>query len=188
MSPPRPQPDDRCGASSHALRSLLMSVMRSPDLADHAGLLVMFGSDAAVAERCPAVRKLFSPSPSATDGQHEQRSSPWSLPRNHHSSLAPVFARSLVSRACPCSLCICFNRPSSTCCFNASSPKTNGPNGSPIPTGERCLRCSGRTRTFTVRSRSTWIATSITPSNRSRRAWIEALYSIQGLCPTAFTT
>ena len=97
MSPPQPQPDDRCGASSHALRSLLMSVMRSPDLADHAGLLVMFGSDAAVAERCPAVRKLFSPSPSATEGQHEQRSSPWSLPRNHHSSLAPVFGRSLVT-------------------------------------------------------------------------------------------
>jgi hypothetical protein len=41
--PPRPQPDD-----GHALRSLRILVTRNPDQADHAALLAMFATDAAV--------------------------------------------------------------------------------------------------------------------------------------------
>jgi hypothetical protein len=42
---PRPQSDD-----SHALRSLLMSALKSPGTADHSRLLAMFASDAAMGE------------------------------------------------------------------------------------------------------------------------------------------
>ncbi|MGH3845433.1 MAG: hypothetical protein ACRDS0_28990 [Pseudonocardiaceae bacterium] len=49
MTPPQPQPEDRSGG--HALRSLLISVKRTPDTADHAGLLSMFSNDAAVGEQ-----------------------------------------------------------------------------------------------------------------------------------------
>jgi hypothetical protein len=41
--PPRPQPDD-----GHALRSLRILVTRNPDQADHAALLAMIATDAAV--------------------------------------------------------------------------------------------------------------------------------------------
>lgn len=50
MSPPQPQPKDRCSANSHALRCLQVSVTRNPGRADHAGLLMMFVRDAAVGE------------------------------------------------------------------------------------------------------------------------------------------
>jgi hypothetical protein len=43
--PPRPQPDN-----GHALSSLRISVTRNPDQADHAALLAMFATDAAVGE------------------------------------------------------------------------------------------------------------------------------------------
>src|SRR4051812_28609402 len=43
MIPPRPQPDD-----GHALRSLRILMTRNPDQADHAALLAMFATDAAV--------------------------------------------------------------------------------------------------------------------------------------------
>jgi hypothetical protein len=50
VSPPRPQPDDHSSVSGHALRSLLTSAQKNPGTADHAGLLAMFASDAAVGE------------------------------------------------------------------------------------------------------------------------------------------
>ena len=61
MSPPRPQPDDHSSVSGHALRSLLTS-------ADHAGLLAMLATDAAVGEQVgvpvrggprPAIPEVF---------------------------------------------------------------------------------------------------------------------------------
>jgi len=50
VSPPQPQPDDSRGGSGHALRSLLGSATKNSGTADHAELLVMFVSDAAVGE------------------------------------------------------------------------------------------------------------------------------------------
>ena len=49
MIPPRPQPDD-----GHTLRSLRILVTRNPDQADHAALLAMFATDAAVGEHVGA--------------------------------------------------------------------------------------------------------------------------------------
>jgi hypothetical protein len=53
VSAPQPQPhniDDHSSVSRHALRSLLTSARKSPATADHARLLAMFASDAAVGE------------------------------------------------------------------------------------------------------------------------------------------